>query len=53
MISTLNDLEPAARQFAEPLIRLLTGEEPTGEEPLMAVFEWSLDALNESGYARS
>ena len=50
VISTLTDLEPAARQFAVPLIRLLTGEEPTGEEPLMAIFEWSLLALEQSGF---
>jgi hypothetical protein len=32
-------LEPAARDPAEKLVRLLTGYEPTGEEPLMAIFE--------------
>jgi len=48
-ITTINDLEPAARSPAERLTRLLTGHEPTGEEPLMAIFEWALDRLSASG----
>jgi hypothetical protein len=44
-ISTIADLEPAARGPAEELTRLLTGYEPTGEEPLMGIFEWSLSRL--------
>jgi len=44
-ISTIADLEPAARGQAERLTRLLTGYESTGEEPLMAIFEWSLSRL--------
>ena len=42
---TIDDLEPSARERAEQLTRLLTGFEPTGEEPLMAIFEWSLSRL--------
>lgn len=48
-ITTLNDLEPAARNPAEKLVRLLTGYEPTGEEPLMAIFEWALERLSAPG----
>jgi len=44
-ITTIDDLEPAARRPAEQLTRLLTGYEPTGEEPLMAIFEGSLSRL--------
>jgi hypothetical protein len=45
-VTTLNDLEPAARHPAEQLIRLLTAQEPTGEEPLMAIFELALERLS-------
>jgi len=45
MVTTILDLEPAARRPAEELTRLLTGFEPAGEEPLMAIFEWALDQL--------
>jgi hypothetical protein len=45
-VTTLNDLEPAARHPAEQLIRLLTVQEPTGEEPLMAIFELALERLS-------
>jgi hypothetical protein len=38
-IRAINDVEPAALAQAEKLTRLLTGYEPTGEEPLMAIFE--------------
>jgi hypothetical protein len=48
-ITTLSDLEPAARDPAEKLVRLLTGYEPTGEEPLMAIFEWALERLSAPG----
>ncbi len=44
-ITTIDDLEPAARRHAEQLTRLLTGYEPTGEEPVMAIFEGSLSRL--------
>ncbi len=47
-MTTLNDLEPSARYPAEKLIRLLTGFEPTGEEPLMGIFELALERLSES-----
>ncbi len=47
-ITTISDLEPAARHPAEQLARLLTAHEPTGEEPLMAIFEWALERLNDS-----
>ena len=47
-ITTLKDLEPAARDLAEKLVRLLTGYEPTGEEPLMAIFESALERLSAS-----
>jgi Domain of unknown function (DUF4279) len=47
-ITTIGDLEPAARHPAEQLARLLTAHEPTGEEPLMAIFEWALERLNDS-----
>lgn len=46
MLTTLNELEPAARYPAEKLTRLLTGDEPTGEEPLMAIFEGALVRLS-------
>jgi hypothetical protein len=49
MITTLDDLEPAARRPAEKLVRLLTGYEPTGEEPLMAIFESALHRLTSPG----
>lgn len=45
-ITTISDLEPAARKSAEELTRLLTGEEPSGEEPLMAIFERALERLS-------
>ena len=45
-ITTIDDLEPAARKSAERLARLLTGYEPTGKEPLTAIFEWSLSRLS-------
>ena len=45
-ITMLNDLEPAARNPAEKLVRMLTGNEPTGDEPLMAVFEYALERLS-------
>ncbi len=45
-ITAINDLEPAARRPAEALTRLLTGFQPTGEEPLMAIFEWALEGLS-------
>jgi hypothetical protein len=48
-ITTISDLEPAARAPAEKLTRLLTGHEPTGEEPLMAIFEWALERLSAGG----
>jgi hypothetical protein len=31
---------------AEELTRSLTGEEPTGDEPLMGIFEWALERLS-------
>jgi hypothetical protein len=46
-IATINDLEPAARGFAEQLVRRLTGSEPEGNEPLMAIFEWALIELSD------
>jgi hypothetical protein len=48
-ITILNHLEPAARDPAERLARLLTGYEPTGEEPLMGIFEWALERLSAQG----
>jgi len=48
-ITTVNDLEPAARDPAEKLVRLLTGYEPTGDEPLMAIFESALERLSALG----
>lgn len=45
-ITTLSDLEPAARYSAEKLTRLLTGHEPTGEEPLMGIFQGALIRLS-------
>jgi beta-lactam-binding protein with PASTA domain len=45
-ITTLNDLEPGARYSAEKITRLLTGYEPTGEEPLIAIFEGAFVRLS-------
>ena len=50
-MSTVADLEPAARQFADQLVQLLTAREATGDEPLMAIFEWSLLALQEANFS--
>jgi len=47
-VTILSDLQPAARYPAEQLIRLLTAQEPTGEEPLMAIFESALERLGNS-----
>jgi hypothetical protein len=50
-ITTIIDLERPARKPAEELTRLLTGEEPTGDEPLMGIFEWALErpSLDQQG----
>jgi hypothetical protein len=47
-ITTLNDLESPARGLGEKLVWLLTGYEPTGEEPLMGIFELALERLSAS-----
>lgn len=46
---TIDDLEPAEGAFARDLVRLLLDAEPTGEEPLLAVLEYSLRALSGNG----
>lgn len=45
---TVADLDPASRAVAGELTRLLTGEEPTGEEPLLALFEGAVERLSNS-----
>ena len=42
---TISDLDPASRQLAEELVRVLLAEEPTGEEPLLGILEYALSAL--------
>ena len=42
---TIADLKGPSKQLAEELVRVLLGDEPTGEEPLAGILEYALRAL--------
>jgi hypothetical protein len=42
---TIADLDGPSKSVAEELVRVLLSAEPTGEEPLLGVLEYALQAL--------
>jgi hypothetical protein len=42
---TIADLTGPSKQLAEELVRVLLADEPTGQEPLMGILEYALQAL--------